>query len=99
MKNCKELQELQEHTDQDHIDMISQPDCWPNKFLPLTRYKNGSNRAEYAVILSSHVFAGFYSVKIGNMFALPDCYDDYMLLDGYKYNDIEEIVLDGWVVD
>jgi len=99
MKNCKELQELQYHADQDHIDMISQPDCWPNKFLPLKRYKNGGNKIECAVILSSHVFAGFYSVKIGNMFALPDCYDDYMLLDGYKYNAIEEIILDGWVVD
>ena len=97
MKNCKELQELQVPTDQDHIDMISQPDCWTYEFLPLKRYKR--NEIECAVILSNHVFAGFYTVKIGYMFLLPDTYGEYMMLDGYKYNAIEEIILDGWEVD
>ena len=93
MKDCKQLRKVQIPTDQDSIDMISQPDCWPRMVLPLMR--NG----EPGVIINEHAYHGDFTVKFCNMLLLPHTLAEYEALDGIKYDAPEEVILDGWVVD
>lgn len=82
----------------DDVQFLSDPDRWPKfPICPVKRYskKDKHGFPECGVVTAT----GIAVVVVISMFELPITEEEYEKLTKYRYESMEDLVTDGWLVD
>jgi hypothetical protein len=82
--------------DKDDRGMILHPNLWPKwPYLPVKRRLEGGSFPETGVIWIGTKF----NIYFVNLFDMPKSAEEFKATNHIPYNNVDELIADGWIVD